>query len=274
MIAATKLKNMAQQQKRRSQDHAGDTKGDDAPGGVCTSRIDKPLCESRSDRRGRATQAVSTFDICVALKQVLGTSAAIVASVVLALSVGGSEHPVRAESAPTSTPRAAPQSPGLASDIAWKFRESPLAGGPGTIPRVTYVGTPDRGFGMSAECRGSGPSIYISIENPDAHLQRLKFDVPIPVTFRIGRRGSPTTATNIVRPTALLTGGYTVASNRVVIGMARQEAASVVGLIESSPETSNGILMVELMGTPATFDLTGARQIFATFKSACLAKAL
>lgn len=137
------------------------------------------------------------------------------------------------------------------------------------IPRVRYVGSVDRGFGMSAECRGSGPSIYISIDDPDAGLQRLRFDVPIPVLLRVGRAGALSGASKSAHITALLTGGYTALTNRVVIGMGPDEADSVIRLIEGNAQASSARLTVEVAGTSGTFDLAGARDAFVILESAC-----
>lgn len=137
------------------------------------------------------------------------------------------------------------------------------------IPRVSYVGAIDRGFGMSVECRGSGPSIYMSIDNPDAALQQLRFDVPIPVVFRVENRTSPTTGSDSVQLIAKLAGGYMATTNRVTIGMGLAEAARAIRLMEGNAATSATHLAVEVAGTAGTFDLTGARDTFALLKRAC-----
>ena len=190
--------------------------------------------------------------------------AAIVVAVALAGSAGILASPTRAD-----PPLARPQSPAGALPSAWRFWESPTAPGPAMIPRVSYVGAIDRGFGMSVECRGSGPSIYISIDNPDADLQQLRFDVTIPVVFRIENRTSPAAGRDSVQLIAKLTESYMTTTNRVTIGMGLADAARAIRLMEGHSATSGTHLAVEVAGAAGAFDLTGARDVFALLKRAC-----
>ena len=142
------------------------------------------------------------------------------------------------------------------------------------IPRVSYVGAIDRGFGMSVECRGSGPSIYISIDNPDPALRQLRFDVPIPVVFRAAGGGSLATANDSARVTATLTTGYMATTNRIAIGIGLADAARAISLIESNAGPSATLLAVAVAGAAGTFDLTGARDSFAALRRACESRKL
>ncbi|MYZ50166.1 hypothetical protein [Propylenella binzhouense] len=196
-------------------------------------------------------------------------AAAIVVAVALAGNAGILAGPTRAD-----PPPAVPQPPGHARPPAWRFWESPTAGGPAVIPRISYVGAIDRGFGMSVECRGSGPSIYISIDNPDAALRQLRFDVPIPVVFRAAGGGSLATANGSARVTATLTTGYMATTNRIAIGIGLADAARAISLIESNAGPSATLLAVEVAGAAGTFDLTGARDSFAALRRACESRKL
>ena len=192
--------------------------------------------------------------------------------VALVWSVGLLGSPARADPPPVSKPRSRVEAFGGALASAWTFWEAPTAGGSALIPKVQYVGPISRGFRMSAECRGSGPSIYISIDNPNARLQKLRFDVLIPVVFRIATKSSLTLGR--VRVTGRLTGGYTANTNRVTIGMALTDAARAINLIDGNAETSAPLLVVEVAGTAGTFDLAGARDTFVLLKRACESRKL
>jgi hypothetical protein len=189
--------------------------------------------------------------------------------VAMAWSAGLLGGPARADPPPSPKPPSRLQTFGGVLASAWAFWEAPTAGGSALVPRVTYVGPIDRGFRMSAECRGSGPSIYISIDKPETSLRQLRFDVQIPVVFRIERKSSLTIDSARVRVTARLTGGYTAATNRVTIGMALTDAARAIDLIEGNAETSALPLVVEVAGSTGTFNLMGARESFTTLKRAC-----
>jgi hypothetical protein len=122
---------------------------------------------------------------------------------------------------------------------------------------------------MSVECRGSGPSMYLLIENPDAKLRQLRFDTPIPVFFRIEGRSSLSTESDSARVSAQLSQGYLASTNSVTIGMGLADAARAVGLIMRNARTTSTILAVEVAGTASTFDLAGARDVFTSFKRLC-----
>lgn len=263
------MKHLAQRLARRIRPSIGYPGSNDKPRGVGPSRLLGGLAKSLQDGIRHVCSPESRCDIDTGRPRAPGRKAAIIALVALATNFGVLEKPARAEPASSSTPQADRQPAGSTPVSAWTFSESPLAGGPGMIPRVRYVGSVDRGFGMSAECRGSGPSIYISIDDPDAGLQRLRFDVPIPVLLRVGRAGALSGASKSAHITALLTGGYTALTNRVVIGMGPEEADSVIRLIEGNAQTSSARLTVEVAGTSGTFDLTGARDAFVILESAC-----
>jgi hypothetical protein len=192
--------------------------------------------------------------------------------VALVWSVGLLGSPARADPLPLSKPRSRVEAFGGALASAWTFWEAPMAGGSALVPRVQYVGPINRGFRISAECRGSGPSIYISIDSPNSHLQRLRFDVLIPVVFRTESKSSLTI--DSVRVTARLTGGYTANTNRITIGMALADAARAISLIDGNAETSAPLLVVEVAGAAGTFNLTGARDTFALLKRACKSRKL
>lgn len=189
--------------------------------------------------------------------------------VVLMWSAGLLDSPAWADPPSSPQPRSRLQTFAGALASAWTFWEAPTAGGSALVPQVQYVGPINRGFRMSAECRGSGPSIYISIDNPNARLQKLRFDVLIPVVFRLESKGALTIDGSSVRVNAKLTGGYTANTNRVTIGMAFNDAARAIDLIEGNAEISAPLLAAEVAGSTGTFDLVGARASFATLKRAC-----
>lgn len=219
-------------------------------------------CE-RKVARLPTTRAAAVWSKLLAIVAV----ASFVSAVSLMWSAGLLGSPARADSPPVSKPRSRLEVFGGALASAWTFWEAPTAGGSALIPRVQYVGPISRGFRMSAECRGSGPSIYISIDNPNSRLQRLRFDVLIPVVFRTESKSSLTI--DSVRVTARLTGGYTANTNRITIGMALTDAARAISLIDGNSETSAPLLIVEVAGAAGTFDLAGARDTFALLKRAC-----
>lgn len=194
--------------------------------------------------------------------------------VALVWSAGLLGSPAQADPPPLSKPRSRLEAFGGALASAWTFWEAPTAGGSALVPRVQYVGPINRGFRMSAECRGSGPSIYISIDNPNSRLRKLRFDLLIPVVFRIESKSSLTINGNSVRVTAKLTGGYTANTSRVTIGMGLANAGRAITLIESNAGTSATHLAVEVAGTAGIFDLTDARDTFAALKRACESRKL
>jgi hypothetical protein len=209
------------------------------------------------------------FALCVAIKgpRMRAAAAALVVVAALTSNAGRVVSPSSAGNLPEDL------QPNHALPSAWSFWEAPTAGGPGLIPRVTYVGTINRGFGMTLECRGSGPSIYVSIDHPDAGLQQLRFDVPIPVSIRVDRTARATAGEN-VRIAARLTEGYTTTSNRVAVGMALADAARAIGMIEDNADMPGTLLAVEVAGSTGRYSLTGARDTFATFKLACESRKL
>jgi len=239
----------------------------------------RAVCGSRASAGASGTGRQShefgteppTIDAPAARRRQLGIviGPSLIHVVAMAWSAGLLGGPARADPPPSPDPRSRLRAFGGVLASAWEFREAPTAGGAGLAPRVTYVGPIDRGFTMSAECRGSGPSIYISIDEPESSLRQLRFDVQIPVVFRIERKSSRTIDSARVRVTARLTGGYTAATDRVTIGMARTDAARAIDLIEGNAETSAPSLVVEVAGSTGTFSLTGARESFSTLKRAC-----
>jgi hypothetical protein len=157
-----------------------------------------------------------------------------------------------------------------AASDAWRYGESLSVGGSSTLPWVAYVGPGDHGFDLTAECRGSGPSVYVTVNNPGADLRALRFNMPIAVAVRVERtpEGKPAPADE-VRITATLSEGYLAHTNRVRVGMGLHEGAAVVGLLGRDPGSNSARALVRIGDTSAAFELAGARAAFAQLKRSC-----
>jgi hypothetical protein len=160
-----------------------------------------------------------------------------------------------------------------AAGDAWRYYEVPLVGrGGGTIPTVSYAVPSDSGFDFRAECRDSGPSIYITVKGPGPDLRQLRFDTPIPVTFRLQRpRQARAAGSDEARVTAKLSVGYLAHTNEIRVGMGLQDGAAVVALLgrDLGPEADATGAVVELAQTSGNFRMSGAHNAFAQFKRRC-----
>ena len=146
-----------------------------------------------------------------------------------------------------------------------------MPGGGGSVPQVGYSGPRDRGFDLMAECRGSGPSVYITVTGPGPDLRQLRFDTPIPVVFRLERKSGGKTATPADRAhvTARLSEGYVAHTNRIRLGIGLRDGAAVASLLgrQTGPEAARAV--VEVGRSSASFMMAGARKAFARLKRSC-----
>jgi hypothetical protein len=161
---------------------------------------------------------------------------------------------------------------GSAADDAWRYGEVPVPGGGSAIPTVFYAVPSDSDFEFRAECRGSGPSIYITVKGPGPDLRQLRHDTPIPVTFRLQRpRQARAADPDEARVTAKLSVGYLAHTNEIRIGMGLRDGAAVVALLgrDLGPEADATRAVVELAHTSGKFRMSGAHKAFAQFKRRC-----
>ena len=157
-----------------------------------------------------------------------------------------------------------------AADDAWRYGESPVVGGGGSIPLVGYSGPRDRGFDLTAECRGSGPSIYVTVSNPGPDLRQLRFDTPIPVVFRLEwKPGIKPVPADEAHVTARLSEGYVAHTTRIRVGIGLQDGAAVASLLgrQAGPEAARAV--VEIGRSSASFLMAGARKAFAQLQRSC-----
>lgn len=157
-----------------------------------------------------------------------------------------------------------------AADDLWRYGESPAVGGGGVIPRVGYHGPSDRGFDLMAECRGSGPSIYITVTDPGPDLRQLRFNTPIPVVVRIDRgRAGKATPADEARVTASLSEGYIAHTGRIRVGIGLQDGTAVADLLGRDTGAAATRVIVEIAKTSAAFAMAGAPKAFAQLKRNC-----
>jgi hypothetical protein len=157
-----------------------------------------------------------------------------------------------------------------AANDVWRYGESPLVGGAGSIPWVAYGGPRERGFDLMAECRGSGPSVYITVHSPGPDLRQLRFKTPIPVAFRLEREHQgKAVAGDEVRVWATLSEGYMAHTDRVRVGIGLQDGAAVASLLGLGTGREAAHAVVEIGKTSATFLMAGARNAFAQLKRSC-----
>ena len=108
------------------------------------------------------------------------------------------------------------------------------------------------------------------MNDPGSDLRQLRFDTPVPVTFRLERQpqGKATPADK-AHVTATLSEGYLVYTNRIRLGMGLQNGAAVASLLGRDTGSEPSRVVVEIGKTSASFIMAGASKAFAQFKRGC-----